>query len=148
PVFIIAFRWGIKGGLLSGFLWGILQIASGDAYILYFWQGVIEYGFAFTSLGLAGIVASKVQTAVKAKNAKKILKFITIGILIGGISRFFLHFLAGALFFAEMAPKGQPAWLYSLIYNSSYMIPSMIICIILVYFLFRKQPRTVLTSVY
>src|SRR5690625_7842515 len=50
PVFIIAFRWGIKGGLLSGFLWGILQIAIGDAYILNFWQGLIEYGLAFTVL--------------------------------------------------------------------------------------------------
>jgi len=67
PVFIVAFRWGIKGGLLSGFLWGMLQIAVGDAYILNFFQGLIEYGFAFTVLGFAGLFAPQVQQAVKNK---------------------------------------------------------------------------------
>lgn len=148
PIFILAFRWGIKGGILSGFLWGILQIAAGEAYILYIWQGIIEYGFAFASLGLAGVVAAKVQAAVKEKNARDTLTYITLGILIGGLSRFFLHFLAGTLFFGEMAPEGQPVWLYSLIYNGSYMIPSMIICTVVVFYLFHKQPRTVLTSAY
>src|SRR5690625_5737528 len=48
PVFIVAFRCGLKGGLLSGFLWGILQIATGNACIVNFWRELIVYGLAFT----------------------------------------------------------------------------------------------------
>lgn len=147
PVFIVAFRWGLKGGLLSGFLWGILQIAVGDAYILNFWQGLIEYGLAFTVLGFAGLFATSVQKAVKSGNAKRTFSYILLGILVGGALRFTAHFFAGFIFFADAAPEGQPAWLYSFIYNCSYMIPAMIICIIIIYFLFNKQPRLLIKSV-
>lgn len=143
PVFIVAFRWGLKGGLLSGFLWGVLQIAVGDAYILHFWQGLIEYGLAFTVLGFAGLFAPKVQIAIKEKNEKSALKYVALGIILGGSLRFLAHFFAGFIFFADSAPEGQPAWLYSFVYNCSYMIPGMIICTIVIYYLFNKQPRTI-----
>ncbi|MBO1004032.1 energy-coupled thiamine transporter ThiT [Pseudogracilibacillus auburnensis] len=146
PVFIIAFRWGLKGGLLSGFLWGILQIAVGDAYILNFWQGLIEYGLAFTVLGFAGLFAKPVQQAVRNKNAKATFAYVLIGVLVGGSLRFTAHVVAGFVFFAEYAPEDQPAWLYSFIYNCTYMIPAMIICIIVIFFLFNRQPRTLLRT--
>src|SRR5690625_4533186 len=76
PVFILAFRWGIKGGLLSGLLWGILQIAVGDAYILNFWQAFLEYGVAFTVLGFAGLFANQVQEGVKESNRKKTFLYL------------------------------------------------------------------------
>lgn len=117
------------------------------AYILNFWQGLIDYGFAFTLLGLAGVVSKQVHEAVKDNRTAKIIQFVTIGVLIGGFGRFFAHFLAGTIFFADAAPEGQPAWLYSLIYNSSYMIPALIIAIIVIGFLFAKQPRLLLRSV-
>jgi len=144
PVFIIAFRWGIKGGLLSGFLWGILQIAVGDAYILYFWQGVIEYGLAFTVLGFAGLFAKQVQEAVKSKDAKSTFLYIALGVFVGGMMRFAGHFFAGWVFFADAAPADQPAWLYSFLYNCTYMIPAMIICLLVIFFLFNKQPRALI----
>src|SRR5699024_12191266 len=34
PIFIVAFRWGFIASTISGFIWGILQIATGDAWIL------------------------------------------------------------------------------------------------------------------
>ena len=88
PVFIVAFRWGLKGGLLSGFLWGMLQIALGQAYIINFWQGLIEYGLAFTVLGFAGLFAVKIQAAFKDRDEKQALKYITFGIITGGLMRF------------------------------------------------------------
>lgn len=147
PVFIVAFRWGLKGGLLSGLLWGVLQVALGQAYILNFWQGLIEYGFAYTVLGLAGFFTLQVHQAVKDGNVKQTIQYVIAGVIVGGFARFFMHFLAGTIFFADSAPEGQPAWLYSLIYNSSYMIPALIIAIIVIGFLFTKQPRILLRSV-
>ncbi|WP_330948460.1 energy-coupled thiamine transporter ThiT [Virgibacillus sp. MG-45] len=146
PVFIVAFRWGLKGGLLSGFLWGILQIAVGEAAIYYFWQAVIEYGFAFTALGLAGIFARSVHRTIKDGQRKKSFIYIMSGVFIGTSLRFLAHFFAGFIFFAEFAPEGQPAWLYSLLYNGSYMLPSFVICTFVIYWLFNKQPRTLLTA--
>ncbi len=146
PVFILAFRWGMKGGLLSGFLWGILQIATGNAYILNFWQGLIEYALAFTVLGLSGIVAVSLQQAIRDKQTGRIIRNVVIGVLIGGSARFLMHFLAGIIFFSDAVPTGQPAWLYSLLYNISYMVPSMIICMAATYFLFTKQQQILLRT--
>lgn len=144
PVFIVAFRWGLKGGLLSGFLWGILQIAVGDAYILNFYQGLIEYGLAFTGLGFAGLFAKPVQQAVKNKRVVETFIYLTLGIFIGGMMRFLGHFSAGWFFFGDAAPEGQSPALYSFIYNSTYMFPSMIICLGVLFALFYKQPRTLI----
>lgn len=143
PVFIVAFRWGLKGGLLSGFLWGMLQVATGTAYILHPVQGMIDYGLAFTVLGLAGVFSRQVIESVKNKSAKKAFTYITAGIFIGSFARFICHYFAGIVFF-ESAVDGQPTWLYSLIYNASYMIPSFILSFVLVFLLFYKQPRTLI----
>jgi len=144
PVFIVAFRWGLKGGLLSGFLWGILQIAVGDAYILNFYQGLIEYGLAFTGLGFAGLFAKSVQQAVKNKQVSQTFLYLTVGIFLGGMMRFAGHFFAGWFFFGDVAPEGQSPALYSFIYNSTYMFPALIICLAVLFVLFYKQPRTLI----
>src|SRR5690606_17803310 len=88
PIFIIAFRWGLKGGLLSGFLWGILQVATGEASILTPLQGFIDYAIAFTVLGFAGIFAKQVQKSVKEGKTKVYLTYITTGVLLGSVLRF------------------------------------------------------------
>ncbi|WP_430786327.1 energy-coupled thiamine transporter ThiT [Virgibacillus flavescens] len=145
PVFILAFRWGIKGGLLSGFLWGVLQIAIG-AIIVHPIQGLLDYGVAFTVLGLAGIFANKVQKAVSQRKTKEYLTYIMLGVLLGSTLRFIAHFVAGIVFFADYAPEGQAVWLYSFLYSISYMLPSYVICTIVVFFLFHKQPKTMLNA--
>ena len=143
PVFIVAFRWGLKGGLISGLLWGILQIVTGNAYILTPLQGFIDYGLAFTVIGFAGIFASQIQEAVKDGKTKIYLTYITGGVLLGSLLRFLAHFTAGVVFF-ESAIEGQSVWIYSMIYNISYMFPSFILSSAIVFFLFHKQPRTLL----
>ncbi|WP_249869964.1 energy-coupled thiamine transporter ThiT [Oceanobacillus saliphilus] len=145
PIFIVAFRWGLKGGLLSGFLWGLLQVATGTAYILTPLQGFIDYAVAFTVIGCAGIFAKQIQQAVKAGETNKYLTYITLGVFVGSTLRFFAHYIAGIVFFGS-AVEGQPAWLYSLLYNGSYMLPSFILCTVAVFFLFHKQPRTLLNA--
>ena len=143
PIFIVAFRWGIKGGLISGFLWGILQVAVGAAYILYPLQGIIDYGFAFTALGVAGIFSKHIQEAIKEGKTRTYLFYITLGVFIGSMLRFIAHYFAGVVFF-ESAIEGQPVWLYSFVYNISYMFPAFIITTVCVFFLFHKQPKVLL----
>lgn len=146
PIFIVAFRWGLKGGLLSGFLWGILQIPFGG-YVMTPLQGFLDYAVAFTVLGFAGIFAKQIQEAVKEGNTKATLTYISSGILLGSMLRFAAHFTAGVVFFAAYLPEGwNNVWIYSLVYNVSYIIPSFILCTIAVFFLFNKQPKTLLNA--
>lgn len=144
PVFIVALRWGLKGGLASGFLWGMLQIATGNAYILTPLQGFIDYTLAFTVIGFAGLFARQVQEAVRDGRTKVYLTYITAGVLLGSVLRYLAHVVAGAVFFGSAAVEGQSVWVYSIIYNASYMFPSFVLSAVIVFFLFHKQPRALL----
>src|SRR5690625_1744968 len=100
PVFIVAFRWGLKGGLLTGLLYGLLQIPFG-AFILTPLQALIEYVFAFTALGFAGLFAHQVATSVRNNQTKQTLLYVSLGIFIGASLRFIGHFTAGVVFFKK-----------------------------------------------
>lgn len=143
PIFMIAFRYGFKGGLTAGLLFGILQIAVGNAYILVPLQGILDYGVAFTALGFAGVVAKQIQKNIRLKNNKKALVYIILGVFIGIVLRFIAHFFAGAVFFGT-AVDGMSKWIYSFLYNASYMGPSFLICVLAIYYLFKKQPQLLL----
>ena len=67
PIFIIAFRRGFLAATISGFLWGVLQIATGDAWILTPTQAFIEYFIAFTCIGFAGLFSSIIKSSLKDK---------------------------------------------------------------------------------
>lgn len=145
PIFIVAYRWGLKGGLLSGFLYGILQVATGTAWIAHPIQGLLDYPVAFTVLGFAGLFAPAAQAALKQANTKRFIGMVTLGVLLGIILRFVAHFIAGVVFFDSLI-DGMNVWVYSLVYNSSYLIPSFIINVAAVSFLFNKRPNLVAIS--
>ncbi|BAM48144.1 energy-coupled thiamine transporter ThiT [Amphibacillus xylanus] len=142
PVFIVAFRWGLKGGLLSGLLFGILQVATGTAWIGHPIQGILDYPIAFMVLGFAGLLAPAVQAALKNNNTKRFVGMVTVGVLIGITLRFITHYVAGVVFFESLI-EGMNIWVYSLVYNSSYLIPSFVINVAAVSFLFNKRPHLV-----
>jgi len=60
PIFLMAYRWGIKGGLSTGFLLGLLQVVSGTAWIAHPIQGFIDYFLAFTVVGISGVFMTRV----------------------------------------------------------------------------------------
>lgn len=147
PVFIVAFRWGLKGGLLSGLLWSALQLMFGGALILSPLQAFIEYGFAFTVIGVAGISHKPLHKAMVEKKHTLSLIYIMAGVFIGTLFRFLAHFYGGIAFWAKYTPKDMDVWYYSLTYNASYMFPSFVLCTAIVFFLFRTQPRALLKTV-
>ncbi len=141
PVVLMAFRWGLKGGLLTGFLLGSIQLVNGFATILYFLQIIFDYSLAFALVGFAGLFAKPVQNALISQNKGKLLAYSIAGTVVGGLLRYFIHFISGITFFAQWAPPGQPIWLYSLTYNGGYMIPSIIITAVIVYLLLLTAPN-------
>ena len=145
PIVIMAIRWGLAGGLSTGLLIGILQILAGRAYILYPAQGFLDYFVAFTVVGLVALVRGKVLNANKEKNKGKIVTYIVIGSIFGGLLRLLTHVVAGVIFFSEAA-EGQNVWIYSIVYNSGYMIPSIILTAIICSIIFTAAPRLLVSK--
>lgn len=141
PIFIIAYRWGFKMAFLGGLIWGLLQIVVGDAIIVTPIQVLIEYFVAFAFIGFAGLFYRPIQKALLNNAGKKVIGYIILATFIGSFARYFCHFIAGIIFWGQYAPKGQSAFLYSLIFNGSTMIGSYILCTVLLIFLFITSPR-------
>lgn len=141
PIIIMAFRWGTPAGLATGLIVGLLQMIFGG-YILHWAQGLLDYGVAFTLVGLASIVRKPLLNALESMKKLKISLYFAIGVLIGGLLRYFTHIVGGVIFFAEYAGD-QNVWIYSTIYNGLYMVPSMIITMIAGILLFIAAPRLI-----
>ncbi|PLR77545.1 energy-coupled thiamine transporter ThiT [Bacillus sp. V3-13] len=144
PVFLMAFRWGLKGGLLTGFLLGLLQFILGYAQIYTPVQGIIDYLIAFGTLGFAGLFAAQLQTGLRQNDRKKWIAYLIAGTFIGSVLRYLCHVIAGIVFFGEFAPKDQPVALYSLVYNGTYMLPSFVLSAIIVALIISAAPKKVI----
>lgn len=136
PIVIMAFRWGTLAGLVTGLLIGTMNAMFGG-FILTPLQGFIDYFFAFTVVGLAGLLRPIV---IRAKTAAEKALYITIGTIIGGLLRYVAHAVAGYVFFSEYAGDQNPI-IYTIVYNGSYMIPAIILTAAIVSLLMAKAPK-------
>lgn len=122
PILFVALRWGVWAGMLAGVVDGLLQLIFGG-YVFHPVQVILDYPLAFALLGLAGLF----MTNLEEKNgAVKII----CGSILAVLGRFLSHVVSGAIFFGEYAPEGQNVWVYSSIYNGSYLIPSLLVSIV------------------
>jgi len=121
PIFIIAYRYGVKEGVIAGFVFGIINfILSG--YAIHWGSIFFDYIFAFSALGIAGIFK---------KNALSSTPSFILGILLGGFLRYIFHGLSGVIFFSSFAGDFNP-WFYSfIVYNLPYMAASIVLTIII-----------------
>jgi thiamine transporter len=143
PIFILSLRWGWKAGFISGFVWGILQIVMGDAWMVNPLQTFIEYFIAFAFIGCAGFLARSVQKSLAEGKKGKVLGFAAAAIFLGSAGRYFWHFLAGMIFFGSYAPDGMSPFVYSLIVNGITMLGSAVLCTAVLWLLLSAAPRLV-----
>lgn len=146
PIFIVAFRWGLKVGLISGFLWGVLQVILGDVWFLTPLQFAIEYFVAFAFVGFAGLLYRPIQASLKSGNKKLLLLWVFTGVIVGSLARYFWHFVAGFIFWGEYAPEGQSPVLYSLIANGTTVLGAIAFCSIVLVLLAGSLPRLLNTK--
>ena len=112
PLMLFSAAFGIGPGLLAGLVYGILQYLQGG-WFLNVWQFALDYLLAFAALGLTGM-------------ARKLPEKwgLYFAMLVAVIGRALSATLAGIMFW-DTAP------LASLIYNGTYLIPEVVICMIL-----------------
>ncbi len=125
PIVYYSYRRGMVWGLEAGFVYALLQIMLGW-YVppAGTWWAVVlcvllDYLLAFTVVGLA-------DAFVKPFGKRRL-----IGYGVGGVAvclcRFVCSFLSGVILWGSYAHEGMNVWLYSLIYNASYMLPNAIL---------------------
>lgn len=137
PIMLYAYIFGTKKGIILGAVMGLLQAVQ-DPWILHPAQFMLDYMLAFACFGLSGCFA---KLNIKYHNVKFLLGGITAGLL-----RFMSHFFSGAFAFGSFGLEDfNSIYLYSLVYNVSYVLPDALISIVVGVILFSSKSFTKIT---
>lgn len=109
---------GARYGILTGAAFGILQFII-DPYVLSIPQVLFDYPLAFGALGLSGLFSSRKYG-------------LQIGYIVGVLGRFIFSTLSGVIFFAAYAPEGMNPWVYSSLYQGTYLGTEGIVTLIII----------------
>ncbi len=136
PIIIFSMRWGFGPGMIAGSIFGVLKLIMGG-WVFSPMQAILEYPIAFGVLGLAGIFYT-----LKDKNKGNYLFKTIFPVFLAISARFICHLLAGVIFFAEYAGSQNP-WIYSTIYQSSYLIPEFVVSAVLISIVWKPLQQTI-----
>lgn len=152
PIVLIAYKYGTKWGLLSGFTYSLVQMLLGAKTVsamflpgddqMVLWQAIciclLDYVLAYTLLGLGGIFKGKF---------KKPAAELALGAFVALLLRYLVHIVSGAIFYVAYAEwfftqegfysigekilgtfsGSSLAIAYSIFYNGLYMVPEIIL---------------------
>ncbi len=152
PIVLIAYKYGTRWGLLSGFTYSIVQMLLGVKVVsamflpgdgqMAVWQAIcvclLDYVLAYTVLGFGGIFKGKF---------KKPAGELALGAFVALLLRYLVHIVSGAIFYGAWAEWffSQEGFysigekilgtfsgtslsiIYSIFYNGLYMVPEIII---------------------
>ena len=133
PIVLFSIRRGVKMGFMASFAYALIQLLQGIVVDGLFGWGLtvtaliacifLDYIFAFTVLGIAGIFRTKGNAGWIA------------GIALAIFARFCSHLVSGAAIFHSAGKIWEGfatdnEWLYSCIYNGAYMLPELIFTVV------------------
>ncbi len=141
PLVYFSLRRGTVWGLGAGFVYGVLQIITGwyappaGTWWAFVLCVLLDYLVAFAVVGLASSIA------------KPFGKYRLVGYGVGCFAvhmlRFVCSFLSGGILWHSTAPEGMNPWVYSFLYNGSYMsISGVIVTVLIVALCLALDPAT------
>jgi thiamine transporter len=128
PIMVFALRRGVAPGVVAGALYGLLNYTIDPVPPVHWVQFFIDYPLAHGLVGLAGLGAAAWRRVSTGPVLRGALTVVVPFVLLAAGARLGAHFLSGLVFFGAYAPPGQPVWLYSLVYNATYMVPAALVC--------------------
>ena len=118
PIVLVGYWYGAKAGISAGFVYGLLRLMLG-ATVFHPVQFLLDYPVAYAALGAFCMFRGK-RFGLQASY------------FAGATGRFLCSFIAGIVFFGHFAPEGQHVWVYSAVYNMTYILPEIIVTIIVI----------------
>jgi thiamine transporter len=158
PIAVVALRRGMSAGATAGTIFGLFDLLL-EPLILVPIQVLFDYPLPYLLFGLSMGMFSKAYCKQGQKDGGRsagrriaLSSVICVCALVsGGILRLVSHTLSGVLFFSEYASDffashptllmtgpvdaGLNVWLYSVVYNTTYLLPSLIgtgLCLLLI----------------
>lgn len=157
PVMLCAYFYGVKFGLICGTVFGFVQaIIGGLSYGVFAsqkWYGFLlvlflDYVIAYASMGFTGIFRKKIRSQRLS---------LAVGAVLSGFIRLCCHFLSGVIIWGSYAESTLEGFefgrrllekysgneliaIYSVLYNSSFLVPEMIITIAVLVALISIKP--------
>lgn len=128
PLMIFAYRWGGTRGILAGVVYGILHFLLGFKSSIHYLSIILDYLVAYGVIGVCGYFKDNIVGLIS-------------GSIVAIALRWFASVTSGAVVFASYAPQGQNPWIYSMIYNASYMVPDGILNIVVLLFVYQGVKR-------
>ena len=131
PIFIYCIKWGAKQGFKCSLAYGVLYLLIDGAYAWGPTSMILDYIAAFGILGVCGFFSKK-------ENG------IYLGITVGSIARFIIHFISGVTIYRIYAPTEVfnitivNPYIYSAVYNGSFMLIDYIFCMLLAGLLHKR----------
>ncbi len=126
PIVWLALRRGPKIGLAAGAVYGLIQfailpyIAPSPTSIV---QVLLDYPLAFGILSVAGFFK----------------RFPIAGAAVAITGRFIMHFVSGVYYWAPVYAPDMNPYVYSAVYNGSYLLPELIVTGIIIYALQKSR---------
>lgn len=120
PLILCAWRWGIGCGLGAGLVFGTAKFFFAGGAAINWESMLLDYSVAYMFVGFAGLLRGSPRVWAAA--------------LLGASARFLVHFVSGITIYAEYMYDifGLPmssVWVYSALYNLSYMLPNTVIAV-------------------
>ncbi len=159
PILLTGYLFGMKWGLACGGVFGVIQgllgatmsaAFAGQRAVTVIIVLLIDYIVAFAFLGLAGVFKSKIKNPAIA---------FPLGCVFASFLRFCTHFVSGVLIWGSYAQSTLEAVenslstailsnftglglaaVYSLVYNTSYMLPETLISVFAAVIIISVKP--------
>ena len=124
PIMLYAYFFGPISGLLVGLIHGLLQFIE-SAWLFNATTFLLDYPIAFASIAMMGVARKLIDKELPA---------LTVGVLLTYLCRFTAHVISGFIYFnggmIETSLPHSNMFVYSFIYQISYVGPDMIIALI------------------
>ena len=114
PLLFLTYRYGAGIGCLAGFVYGMINLMQ-DAFIVHPLQVLFDYPLPYMALAIAAAVPGRIY----------------LGAALAFTARFLCHYISGVVYFGSYAPPDTSPYLYSLVFNATYLVPEAVICLLL-----------------
>ena len=128
PLMLYAYRWGGIRGIFVGVVYGILHFILGFKSSVHYLSIILDYLVGYGVIGVCGYFKDSISGLIT-------------GSIVGIALRWAVSVTSGAVVFASYAPQGQNPWIYSMVYNASYMVPDGILNIVVLLFIYQGVKR-------